>query len=105
MTDEVAKPGASITDKVKVQGLGTTAAKIEVTLYGPFAIRAAIGCKGTPAGQTSFTAKGDGTHTSPGIKIAKAGFYVFREHLVGSALVKDVRGRAPRSRRSRSRRR
>ena len=90
VTDEVAKPGAAITDKVKVQGLGTTAAKIEVTLYGPFAIRAAIGCKGTPAGTTSFTAKGDGTHTSPGIKIEKTGFYVFREHLVGSALVKDV---------------
>ncbi len=90
VTDEVAKPGASITDKVKVQGLGTTAAKIEVTLYGPFAIRAAIGCKGTPAGQTSFTAKGDGTHTSPGIKIEKTGFYVFQEHLVGSPLVKDV---------------
>ena len=89
VTDEVAKPGASITDKVKVQGLGTTAAKIEVTLYGPFATRAAIGCKGL-AGHTSFTAKGDGTVTSPGIKISKTGFYVFQEHLVGSPLVKDV---------------
>jgi hypothetical protein len=90
VTDEVARPGASITDKVKIQGLGTTAARIEVTLYGPFATRAAIGCKGTPAGQTSFTAKGDGTSTSPAIRIAKTGFYVFREHLVGSPLVKDV---------------
>ena len=88
----MARPGASISDKVKVQGVGTTAVKIEVTLYGPFAIRAAIGCKGTPAGTTSFTAKGDGTHTSPGIRIDKAGFYVFREHLVGSGVVKDVLG-------------
>ena len=92
VTDEVALPGASISDKVKVQGLGSTAAKIEVTLYGPFATRSAIGCKSTPAGTTSFTAKGDGTHASPGIKIAKAGFYIFREHLVGSTLVKDVVG-------------
>ena len=92
VTNEVARPGASISDEVKVQGLGTTAAKIEVTLYGPFAVRAAIGCRGAPVGTTSFTAKGDGTHISPGIKIAKAGFYVFREHLVGSGVIKDVLG-------------
>jgi hypothetical protein len=92
VTTEVARPGASITDKVKVEGIGTTAVKIEVTLYGPFATRSAIGCKSTPAGMTSFTAKGDGTHTSPGIKIAKAGFYIFREQLVGSALIKGVLG-------------
>lgn len=90
VTDEVARPGGSITDRVKVSGLGKTPARIEVVLYGPFATRAAIGCKSAPAGQTNFTAKGDGVYTSPGIKISKAGFYVFREHLVGSAFVKDV---------------
>ncbi len=89
-TDEVARAGSTLTDKIRVQGLGSTAAAIEVTLYGPFATRAAIGCKNAPAGKTTVTAKGDGTVTSPGIKIAKAGFYVFREHLVGSPLVKDV---------------
>jgi sortase family protein len=92
VTDEVARPGASISDQVKVQGLGTTAAKIEVTLYGPFAVRTVIGCKGTPVGTTSFTARGDGTYTSPGVKVARAGFYLFREHLVGSGVVNDVLG-------------
>ncbi|HST25269.1 MAG TPA: class F sortase [Gaiellaceae bacterium] len=87
---EVARMGSRLTDKVKIAGLGKTAAKVEVTLYGPFATRAAIGCKGAPAGTTSFTASGDGTVLSPAITIQKAGFYVFREHLVGSPLVKDV---------------
>jgi hypothetical protein len=90
VTNEIARPGGSLTDLVTVRGLGTTAAKIEVALYGPFATRDAIGCSNAPVGSTSFTAKGDGAVTSPGIRIAKAGFYVFREHLVGSAVVKDV---------------
>lgn len=89
-TDEVARPGAKLSDRIRVQGLGKTAATIEVTLYGPFATRAAIGCNSAPAGKTSVTARGDGVITSPGIAIVKAGFYVFREHLVGSALVKDM---------------
>jgi sortase family protein len=90
VASEVARPGGSVSDRIRVGGLGQTAARIEVVLYGPFATRGAVGCKGAPAGQTSVTARGDGVITSPGIKIAKAGFYVFREHLVGSAFVKDV---------------
>ena len=94
-SDEVAKPGAGLTDKVSINGLGKTSAAVEVTLYGPFSTRASIGCSGTPAGKTSFTAKGDGIWLSPPIKIEKAGFYVFREHLVGSATVKDVLSECP----------
>jgi hypothetical protein len=90
VTNEVARPGTGITDRISVRGLGKTPARIEVALYGPFATRTGVGCKGVPAGQTSFTAKGDGLVTSPPIRISKAGFYVFREHLVGSTLVKDV---------------
>jgi hypothetical protein len=90
VSDEVAKPGVGLTDKVTVKGLGQTSASIEVTLYGPFSTRAAIGCSVASPGKTSFTAKGDGTYTSPPISVTKTGFYVFREHLVGSPLVKDV---------------
>jgi LPXTG-site transpeptidase (sortase) family protein len=90
VTDEVARPGAGLTDKVTVSGLGSTAVTVEVTLYGPFSTRASIGCSGTPAGKTSFTAKGSGTFTSPPIKVEKAGFYVFREAIAGSALIKAV---------------
>ncbi len=35
VSNEVVAPGARITDRVKVSGLGQTAAKIEVRLYGP----------------------------------------------------------------------
>jgi hypothetical protein len=90
VSGEVVRPHSTLTDNITVLGLGKTAARIEATLYGPFSTRDAIGCKGAPAGQTTVTAKGDGTITSPGIAVTRTGFYVFREHLVGSALVKDV---------------
>jgi hypothetical protein len=90
VSGEVVRPHSTLSDKIRVEGLGKTPARIEATLYGPFSTRAAIGCKGTPAGQTSVTATGDGTVTSPGIAVSRTGFYVFREHLVGSPLVKDV---------------
>jgi hypothetical protein len=90
VTDEVARPDTGLTDKVTVGGLGSTAVQVDVTLYGPFSTRASIGCSGTPAGKTSFTAKGNGTFTSPPILVRKAGFYVFREAIAGSATVKAV---------------
>jgi LPXTG-site transpeptidase (sortase) family protein len=89
-SSEVVKPGASVSDKVTVHGLGSTAAVVQVVLYGPFAERSVIGCTGTPAGTTQFTAKGDGTYTSPTLLVHKVGFYVFREQLVGNALVTPV---------------
>jgi Sortase domain len=89
-TDEVARPGAKLTDRITVKGLGDTAAAVEVTLYGPFSTRAAIACSGSVAGRTALTAKGDGIVRSPPITVKQAGFYVFREHLVGSPLVEDV---------------
>jgi LPXTG-site transpeptidase (sortase) family protein len=89
-SSEVVLPGSSITDKVTVHGLGSTAAVVQVVLYGPFAERSVIGCTGTPAGKTQFTAKGDGTYTSPPLLVHKVGFYVFREQLEGNALVAPV---------------
>ena len=71
-----------------MQGVGTTAVKIEVTLYGPFAIRAAIGCKGTPVGRELHGQGRRNPHLARD-QVAKAGFYVFREHLVGSGSRRD----------------
>jgi LPXTG-site transpeptidase (sortase) family protein len=89
-SSEVVRPDSSVSDKVTVHGLGSTAAIVQVVLYGPFAERSVIGCTGTPAGKTQFTAKGDGTYTSPSLLVHKVGFYVFREQLAGSALVAPV---------------
>ena len=48
VSDQVVRPGASISDRISVTGLGQTPATIEVRLFGPFASRAAIDCGGTP---------------------------------------------------------
>ena len=42
------RPGATITDKVVVTGLGALQAQVNVELWGPFPTRADIRCTGTP---------------------------------------------------------
>jgi sortase family protein len=83
---EVVFPGASISDKVIVLGLGTKTATIEVQLFGPFATRGAINCSGTPYWHGTVTAHGDGVVRTQPVRVAKAGFYTFHENIVGSPL-------------------
>jgi len=90
VTNAVVRPGSSITDRIKVSGLGTTEATIGVELFGPFASRAAISCSGTPAYSGKLTAKGDGVLTSAAVKLGSVGFYAFREKIAGSPLVDSV---------------
>lgn len=89
---EVVVPGTLLHDRVRVSGLGRTSAAIELELYGPFASRAAIRCTGAPYWKGRFTVEGDGVHRSPSVRLAKAGFYTYREQLVGSALIEGTRG-------------
>jgi len=89
---EVVVPGTSLRDRVRVSGLGKTDARIELELFGPFASRSAIRCTGAPAWRAGFTVAGDGVHDSPPVRLEKAGFYAYREHLVGTALVAEARG-------------
>ena len=88
-SNEVVVPGASIYDRVRVRGLGKTAARIRVELFGPFSSRAQIRCSGSPYAAVTVTAEGDGELRTPGFRLAKAGFYTFRERLLGSALVAE----------------
>jgi hypothetical protein len=90
VSDQVVRPGARIFDRIRIRGLGRTAAKIRVELYGPFATRAAIRCGGRPYWATTITAKGDAEISSPSVKVAKAGFYGYRERLIGSPLVRQT---------------
>lgn len=91
VSNAVVRPGSSISDRIKVSGLGSTAAVIGVQLFGPFASVDAISCGGRPAWRGSVKdTSGDGTVTSPAVRIPRAGFYVFRERLVGSRLVAGV---------------
>lgn len=88
VSNEVVAPGASITDKVMVSGLGQTAAKIEVELFGPFDSRDAITCTGKPYWTGVLFVKGDGEYRTAPVKLGRAGFYTYREKLVGSPRVK-----------------
>jgi Sortase domain len=91
VSNEVVAPGARITDLIRVSGLGRTAARIEVELFGPFAFRDAIACSGTPYWKGTVFVRGDGEVTSPPVKLETAGFYTYRETLVGSPQIKGYR--------------
>ncbi len=88
-SNEVVRPGETIFDRVRVIGLGKTAVRIRVELFGPFATRAAIGCTTRLRGSTVVTARGDGVLRTPRFRLAKTGFFTFRERLIGSPLVSE----------------
>jgi hypothetical protein len=89
-SSEVVLPGGSIFDHVQVGGLGKTPARIAVELFGPFPARAAITCSSHRYASTVITAHGDGALRTPPFRLAKVGFYTFREHLLGSPLVAEA---------------
>ncbi len=77
------RPGDTVTDEVIVSGLGALEAEVEVELWGPYPSRAAINCVGSPAHTETFTAAGDGTHTTKTVKLNQAGYYTYRERILG----------------------
>jgi hypothetical protein len=87
-SNEVVRAGSALSDRILVTGLGKTSAALEVELYGPFPLRSKISCTGRPYWSGQVTARGDGEFTSPGVRVARSGFYTFRERLFGSPLVK-----------------
>jgi hypothetical protein len=87
VSDAVVRPGSSISDHVEVSGLGQTPATVEVRLFGPFASRAAIDCGGTPLWKGTVDVAGDGATDSAKVKLDRAGFYTYRERIVGTPTV------------------
>src|SRR5262249_60761879 len=83
VSSDVVNPGSAVSDHIVVSGLGQTQAAVQIQLYGPFATIAAINCSGKPYWQGRVTAQGDGELRSPSVRITSAGFYTFRETLVG----------------------
>lgn len=93
VSNAVLRPGDTLSDRLKVTGAGTTPLQIELALYGPFPIKAAMRCTGTPYWHGTVEAdKGDGTYTSQPVRIQKAGFYTYRERIAGSAFVTGTQG-------------
>lgn len=91
VSSEVVVPGVQISDTVKVAGLGKSEARIRVELFGPFSTRAAIRCTGGAYWSGEVVARGDGRLRTPPVQLRRAGFYSYRERLVGSEHVADVR--------------
>jgi hypothetical protein len=87
VSSPVVRPGTTLFDKVRVGGAGQTPLSIEVDLYGPFPSRAAMRCTGTPLSRTTLQVAGDGLFQSKPVKVAKAGFYTFRERIKGTPLI------------------
>jgi hypothetical protein len=87
VSDQVVRPGSSISDRISVTGLGGTPATVEVRLFGPFASRAAIDCAGEPYWKGTVDVAGDGQADSAQVKLSRAGFYTYRERIVGTASV------------------
>jgi hypothetical protein len=88
-TEQIVRPGAPGVDRVRVTGLGKTPATLAVELFGPFPTRAAIGCtyehlhwhgRAPLAGDTA-TARVAAAH------LDRAGFYTYRERVVGTSLI------------------
>jgi hypothetical protein len=84
------RPGARIFDRIRVTGLGKTPAQVEVRLFGPFASRAAMTCGGTPLWKGTVPVSGDGEFRSPQVRVPRAGFYTYRERIVGTPTVAGV---------------
>jgi hypothetical protein len=85
---QLARPGAQIADRIRVHGLGKTQAAVEVELFGPFASRASIQCSyGHLRWHGRITVAGNGETRSPGVTVSRAGFYGYRERLIGTPLI------------------
>ena len=90
VSDQSTRPGARITDRVVVRGLGALAVSVNVFLYGPFASQSAIRCTGKPYWRGTFSAHGDGTYTTPSVAIDRVGYYTYREFIVASRAINET---------------
>ncbi|MEA2190774.1 MAG: hypothetical protein QOI73_895 [Solirubrobacteraceae bacterium] len=90
VSQTVVHRGTSISDRISVSGLGDTPAKVDVRLYGPYASLAAIDCSGAPLWQGTVDVGGDGTVSSPRVRLARAGFYTYRERIAATPTVAEA---------------
>ena len=89
-SEQIIRPGSGLSERIRVQGLGSTSATMEVELFGPFKSRAEMTCSSRHLhwrGQITVT--GEGTVQTPAVKVPRAGFYGYREHVIGTPLVAD----------------
>lgn len=82
------RPGARISERLRVRGLGTSSTAVELELFGPFGLRAAISCtRRRLRWRGRIVAHGDSALTTEAVKLTRAGFYAYRERVLASRLV------------------
>jgi hypothetical protein len=79
----IVRPGSQVFDRIRVQGLGGRAAQVEVELFGPFSSRAKISCQGRRYWSGRIDVRGASVVRSPQVTVTRAGFYSYRERVVG----------------------
>src|SRR6478609_903599 len=90
ISEQSSAPGASITDTVKVTGLGGLTATIQAALYGPYPSRDAITCADAPAWTGTLTATGDGDYVTEPVTLTAPGYYTYRESIAESETIAGV---------------
>jgi Sortase domain len=86
VSSQIVRAGGTIFDRIRVPGLAGSTASIEVELFGPFPSRGAIGCAGSPYWRRRMSATVAEIRTPP-VHVIRAGFYTYRQRLVGPASV------------------
>ena len=82
----IVRPGTRIFDRIRVQGLVGTATEVEVLLYGPFASTGKLSCAGRPYWTGRIAIRGETEVRSPPVKVARVGFYAFRERITSTSI-------------------
>jgi LPXTG-site transpeptidase (sortase) family protein len=90
ISEQVSAPGATITDSVRVSGLGGQPATIQAALYGPYPTREAITCADAPVWTGTLDVPGDGTYVTEPVTLSVPGYYTYRESIAESETIAAV---------------
>ena len=90
ISQQVAAPGASITDTVRVSGLGAQPATVQAALYGPYATREAITCTDAPVWTGTLQVTGDGEYVTEPVTLTVPGYYTYRESIAETETIAGV---------------
>jgi sortase family protein len=89
VSSEIVRPGSPIFDLVTVRAIARPGESVEVRLFGPFGSRSEIDCARRPYWRGRIMVDRHGQLRSAAVTLARAGFYTFRERLVGSGMTRE----------------